>query len=266
MSMQDKAEIVEIMNLYGVALDAHRWDLFDLVFTDDVVAEFGPAGAAWRGLAEFETIVRGVFHQTLDSHQHTMMGQVVKVEGDKANAFSYGNWLLVRHAAEGGPTWQGTGWYDDALVRTDAGWRIGHRVCRLMSWTGKPGDTPNRWSDPQPRHAPQRPPHGERRRPDRFPQRVPKGTLTFVDCVADVESGAAAGFGHAIPCKVARRADVAAVGVDSADDCAGTRIARLSARSHRGPVSGAPATVWIGGRALISQAFCACSPAHRRTD
>jgi hypothetical protein len=138
MTMQDKAEIVEIMNLYGVALDAHRWDLFDLVFTDDVVAEFGPAGAAWRGLAEFKRSF-AEFHQTLDSHQHTMMGQVVKVEGDKAYAFSYGNWLLVRHAAEGGPTWQGTGWYDDTLVRTDAGWRIGHRVCRLMSWTGNPG-------------------------------------------------------------------------------------------------------------------------------
>ena len=77
MSMQDKAEIVEIMNLYGVALDAHRWDLFDLVFTDDVVAEFGPAGAAWRGLAEFKQSF-AEFHQTLDSHQHTMMNSPMK--------------------------------------------------------------------------------------------------------------------------------------------------------------------------------------------
>lgn len=137
MTMQDKAEIVEILNLYGLALDAHRWDLFELIFTDDVVAEFGPAGAAWTGLADFKASFAG-FHQSLDSHQHTMMGHVVKVEGDQAYAFSYGNWLLVRHAAEGGPIWQGTGWYDDTFVRTDAGWRIRHRVCRLMSWTGNP--------------------------------------------------------------------------------------------------------------------------------
>ena len=84
------------------ALDAHRWDLFDLVFTEDVVAEFGPAGAAWRGLAEFKRSF-AEFHRTLDSHQHTMMGQVVKVEGDQAYAFSYGNWLLVRNAEKAAP-------------------------------------------------------------------------------------------------------------------------------------------------------------------
>ncbi len=134
---EDKAAIIEILNLYGFALDARQWDLFDRVFSDDVVAEFGPAGAAWKGLADFKRSF-AEFHDRLDSHQHTMMGQLVHVDGDKANAFSYGNWLLVREAAEGGPTWLGTGWYDDELVRTDQGWRIHHRVCRLQSWSGNP--------------------------------------------------------------------------------------------------------------------------------
>jgi hypothetical protein len=137
MTIEDKVEIVDVLNLYGLALDAHRWDLFDLVFTKDVVAEFGPAGAAWRDLEVFKSAF-AEFHRTLDSHQHTMMGHVVKVDGDTAHAFSYGNWLLVRHAAEGGPTWLGTGWYDDTLVKTEAGWRIDHRVCRLQSWSGNP--------------------------------------------------------------------------------------------------------------------------------
>ena len=44
----------------------------------------------------------------------------------------------MRKAAEGGSTWTGTGWYDDELVRTDQGWRIKHRVCRLQGWTGNP--------------------------------------------------------------------------------------------------------------------------------
>ncbi|MDL4818616.1 nuclear transport factor 2 family protein [Actinomadura opuntiae] len=133
----DKAAIIEAMNLYGFALDAHQWDLFDRVFTEDVTAEFGPAGAAWKGLAEFKRSF-AEFHETLDGHQHTMMGHLVHVDGDRAHAFAYGNWLLVREAAEGGPTWQGTGWYDDELVRTDRGWLIRRRVCRLMSWTGNP--------------------------------------------------------------------------------------------------------------------------------
>lgn len=133
----DKAEILEILNLYGFALDAHQWQLFDRIFTEDVIAEFGPAGAAWKGLAEFKRSFAD-FHDRLDSHQHTMMGQLVHVDGDKANAFSYGNRLLVREAAEGGSSWLGTGWYDDELIRTDQGWRIQHRVCRLQSWSGNP--------------------------------------------------------------------------------------------------------------------------------
>lgn len=107
------------------------------MFTDDVVAVFGPAGAGWTGLEVFkESFAK--FHATLDSHQHTMMGHLVHVDGDSAYAFSYGNWLLVRDAADGGPTWTGTGWYDDELVRTDSGWRIKRRVCKLQGWSGNP--------------------------------------------------------------------------------------------------------------------------------
>lgn len=148
MPSHDKAEIIEILNLYGVALDAHRFDLFDLIFTDDVTAEFGPAGSAWSGLTEFKRSF-AQFHEQLDNHQHTIMGQVVQVDGDEAYAFSYGNWLLVRQAAPGGSSWQGTGWYDDELVRSDRGWRIRRRVCRLVSWSGNPSvPEPNGDHDP----------------------------------------------------------------------------------------------------------------------
>lgn len=133
----DKAEIIEIMNLYAFALDTRQWDLFDRVFTDDVTAVFGPAGAGWSGLEVFKASFE-LFHKTLDSHQHTMMGHLVEVDGDTAHAFSYGNWLLVRHAGEGGNTWTGTGWYDDEVIRTDKGWRIKRRVCRLQAWSGNP--------------------------------------------------------------------------------------------------------------------------------
>lgn len=144
MPENDKAEIIELLNLYAFALDVHQWDLFDRVFAKDVTAEFGPAGASWSGLDNFKRSF-AEFHNQLDSHQHTMMGHLVHVDGDTAHAFSYGNWLLVRTAAEGGPSWLGTGWYDDVLARTDDGWRIQHRICRLMSWTGNP-------SVPEPNH------------------------------------------------------------------------------------------------------------------
>jgi ketosteroid isomerase-like protein len=121
MTNDDKAEIIEIINLYAFALDTHQWDLFDRVFTEDVVAVFVPAGSGWNGLNIFKASF-AEFHAKLDSHQHTMMGHLVVVDGDTAHAFSYGNWLLIRESAEGGPTWTGTGWYDDDLVRTEQGW------------------------------------------------------------------------------------------------------------------------------------------------
>jgi hypothetical protein len=43
----------------------------------------------------------------------------------------------------------GTGWYDDELVRTTAGWRVGKRVCRLHGWSGNPSvPEPNREHHP----------------------------------------------------------------------------------------------------------------------
>ena len=148
----DKAAIIEVLNLYAFALDARQWDLFDRVFAEDVEAIFGPAGAAWVGLDVFKRSFAD-FHATLDSHVHTMMGQLVHVDGDRANAFSYGQWLLIRNSAEGGSTWTGTGYYDDEFVRTDQGWRIRRRVCRLLSWTGNP-QVPEPKNEHQPDMAP----------------------------------------------------------------------------------------------------------------
>ncbi len=119
MTNDDKAEMIEIINLYAFALDTRQWDLFDRVFTQDVVAVFGPAGASGNSLTIFKASF-AEFHARLDSHQHTMIGHLV-ANGDTAHAFSYGNWLLIRAAAEGGPTWTGTGWYDDP-VHTEQGW------------------------------------------------------------------------------------------------------------------------------------------------
>lgn len=140
MHNNDTTEIIQVINLYGLVLDSRSWDLMDQIFTQDAIADFGPAGALWKSLEEF-TYGFKVFHESLDNHMHTMFGHVVRVDGDKAYAFTYGEWLLVRDAAaaEGeGTSWTGHGWYDDELVRTDKGWRISKRVCRLVDWSGNP--------------------------------------------------------------------------------------------------------------------------------
>ena len=136
MRYEDQADIIGIINLYGFAVDTQCWALFDRIFTADVVADFS-ASAQWQDLASFKRDF-AVFHDPFDSTQHAMLNHLVQIEGDRAKAFTYGNWRLIRKAVDGDPRWDGTGWYDDELVRTADGWRIARRVCRIMGWSGNP--------------------------------------------------------------------------------------------------------------------------------
>lgn len=133
MTARDRDEIMNLINLYALAVDTQRWALFKQVFTPDVDADFG-SGVHWRDL---ETYMRdfAAFHDPFDATQHTMSNHQVTVNGDRANAMTYGHWRLIRDVP-GGNMWEGAGWYDDQLVRTDAGWRINKRVCRVIWWGG----------------------------------------------------------------------------------------------------------------------------------
>jgi hypothetical protein len=134
--MTDREEIIQRINLYGFAVDTQRWDLFDQIFTQHIEADFS-ASAHWHDLDQFKADF-AAFHDPFDSTQHVMSNHLVRVLGDVAHAFTYGSWRLVRHAAPGDPLWDGTGWYDDELVHTHAGWRIRKRVCRVVWYTGNP--------------------------------------------------------------------------------------------------------------------------------
>jgi hypothetical protein len=133
--MSDRDEIVELINLYALAVDTQRWDLFDRVFAPDCDADYGTS-AHWTDLAGFKADFAS-FHAPFDATQHMMMNHQVRVAGDAAASLTYGSWRLVRLAAPGlSPLWDGTGWYDDAWVRTGEGWRIARRVCRVIWFTG----------------------------------------------------------------------------------------------------------------------------------
>ena len=38
--MADREDIIELLNLYGLAMDTRRWDLVDRIFTADVDADY----------------------------------------------------------------------------------------------------------------------------------------------------------------------------------------------------------------------------------
>ena len=136
MSTQEVADVVNTINIYPVALDTQRWDLFDLAFTEDVRADFGGA-ALWTDLASFKETFAFI-HAPFDSTQHVTTNHQVVIDGDRATCLSYVRGLFMRTLPEGGNMFESGGWYDDQLVRTAAGWRIKDRVCRMQWWTGNP--------------------------------------------------------------------------------------------------------------------------------
>jgi hypothetical protein len=67
-----------------------------------------------------------------------MANYLVNIAGDTAQTFTYGLWRLIRKGVEGGDAWEGSGWYDDELVRSEDGWLIKCRTCRIVWWSGNP--------------------------------------------------------------------------------------------------------------------------------
>jgi hypothetical protein len=106
----DVLAITQLVNLYGLAVDSQRWELFDRILATDVVADYG-ATSRWISREEFKSDF-AAFHAPFDSTQHTISTHVVHVDGDRAFSFCNGGWRLVRAAAGGDPLWDGTGWYD----------------------------------------------------------------------------------------------------------------------------------------------------------
>lgn len=131
----DLIQITNVLNLYAVALDSHRYDLFEKVFTPDVRIDFG-GGAAWTSRAALESGFKAI-HAVFAATQHIVSGHAIEVDGDRARSLSYVNARFMRDIDGKRAVFDSTGWYDDALIRTPEGWRIKDRVSRMVSATGE---------------------------------------------------------------------------------------------------------------------------------
>ena len=79
-------------------------------------------------------MIHAPFHAT----QHATRGHHVAGEGDRATCLSYVLGRFIREVPGGDNMFESAGWYDDELVRTDGGWRISRRICRMVWWGGNP--------------------------------------------------------------------------------------------------------------------------------
>jgi hypothetical protein len=115
----DRAEIIELLHRYALAIDTADWALLRGLFTADATADFASVGQYVEG----ESSVRGVdaivawlqaalapFPDVL----HFMSNHLVELRGDRASTLTY---MHVLHMEMGGI-------YRCEAVRTPAGWRL----------------------------------------------------------------------------------------------------------------------------------------------
>ena len=128
----DKDLVTAVTIRYCWALDGRRFDQLTEVFTPDAVGDYGSLGT-FHGPDEIAAFVETVL-TPLDASQHLVSNHDVAVDGDTATCRCQLQAQHVRSSTEGSPNYLVGGFYEDQLVRTDAGWRIRHRAMR-RTWT-----------------------------------------------------------------------------------------------------------------------------------
>jgi SnoaL-like domain len=122
MDHRDIVEIQQLMAAYGHAVDAPDQSLLPLIFTEDAQFDGRPCGdKLYVGLkAISDWFARG---KPPHPPAHHMTNVWVREEAGKVKVS--GKFIVVDE--RDGQVCMGD--YDDTVVRSDAGWRIKHRIC-----------------------------------------------------------------------------------------------------------------------------------------
>ena len=126
--LSDRIEIVDLLHRYATGLDTRDWELLASVFTADGVADYSSLELGVNeGPDAIVDLCRGAL-SGLDATQHIISNEAIEVDGDRARARCYFQAQHVFRGAPGGDNFIVAGTYEDALVRTPAGWRIERRT------------------------------------------------------------------------------------------------------------------------------------------
>ena len=123
-----RQDIGELLVRYASAIDGRDWDLFRTCFIPDCQAEYQDIGS-WEDLDGLTRFMVDA-HAGMGHTQHRISNAAITVEGERASARTYVD--LVGMATDGLMGVNAIGWYDDELVRTEAGWRIASRRYTTM--------------------------------------------------------------------------------------------------------------------------------------
>jgi len=119
----DRQEISDLLVRYATGIDRRDWPLFRTVFTDDCELDYGEIGV-WRGVDAVTEFMEQT-HAMAGHTMHRLSNQAITVDGNKAAARTYIDAVIMIGDNQTGVN--ALGFYDDQIVRTADGWRIGCR-------------------------------------------------------------------------------------------------------------------------------------------
>lgn len=125
--LSDRREIEDVLIAYCHAIDSHRWDELDDVFTPDAFIDYTVFGGPKGPYPEIKPFLSEVLPQFAYA-QHIIATSQIKLDGDRATGRTYcTNPVGVREADGSIRHMVYALWYVDELVRTPAGWRLSRR-------------------------------------------------------------------------------------------------------------------------------------------
>ena len=130
----DRAHIADLLNRYTWALSDRDWSAWVGVFTPDAHVDYSTAGGPVgdpKSAADTFNGMMGMFDVNLSSGSNLTISFT---DDDTAKVRSMYTMVMRIPGADGAdPTYmQASGWYDDTVVRTAAGWRIANRFEQLV--------------------------------------------------------------------------------------------------------------------------------------
>lgn len=125
--LSDRREIDDVLIAYCHAIDSHRWDALDGVFTPDAIIDYTVFGGPKGPYPEIKLFLAEALPHFVYA-QHIISTSQITLDGDTATGRTIcTNPVGVREADGSIRHMVYALWYIDELLRTPDGWRITNR-------------------------------------------------------------------------------------------------------------------------------------------
>jgi hypothetical protein len=123
---------------YAYGIDTRDWVLYRSIFTDSIRMTFTSYNGNPPADMQADDWVAGVkvLFTGLNATQHSMSNPLVEVNGDRARCLMYMQAAHFFFTDQGDNEYSLGGYYDDELVRTDAGWKISAVTLNVLWHSG----------------------------------------------------------------------------------------------------------------------------------